>query len=51
MNPYRDMKKLNLDEKTETILTMIHNSQSDPMAVNEIIEDYVKKMMEVNGVQ
>jgi len=52
LNPYREIKKkLNLDEKMETVLTMMHNSQSDPMAVNEIIEDFVKELMEKNGVQ
>lgn len=45
------MKKLNLDEKVDVILTMLNNSKSDPMTVNEIIEDFTKKLLEENGVQ
>lgn len=51
LNPERDMKKTNMDENMETILTMFNQSQADPMAVDEVIEDFTQKLLDRNGVQ
>lgn len=51
LNPYRDMKKTNMDESMETILTMFNQSQADPTAVNEVIEDFTNNLLDKNGVQ
>lgn len=42
---------MNLDENVETILTMFQNSQSDPISVSEVIEEDVKKWLDLCNVQ
>lgn len=51
LNPYKDMKKINLDENTQTILTLFNQSATDPTSVNEVIEDFTNRLLERNGVQ
>lgn len=51
LNPYKDRKKINMDVETQTLLTMFNQSNSDPMAVNEVIEEFTNKLLDRNGVQ
>lgn len=46
LNPFKDSKKLNIDFSTHKILALIHMKGNNEFALNEVLEDQIKYLLD-----